>query len=99
MITRVRFIGRIWKVEFLRDLMELFKGLCEEVRINSFVINVPITDFDLFGDINIEDLRNAVIELLKRHGYSEKRLLAVKRIEEVEVVEEKHERTLEDFMS
>ncbi len=99
MVTRVRFIGRIWKVGFLKDLMELFKGLCGEVRINSFVVNVPITDFDLFGDVEIENLKSAIVEILKRHGYSERRLLTVKRVEEIEVVEEKHERTLEDFMS
>ncbi len=96
MITRVRFIGRIWKIEFLRDLMNLFKDLCDEVRINSFVINVPITDFDLLADVNIEDLTLKIVEILKKHDYNEKRLLTIKKVEDVEVV---HERTLEDFMS
>lgn len=98
MVTRVRLLGRIWRVKFLEDLMKLFGESCGEVRVNSFVINVPITDFDLFADVEIEDLKSKVVETLKKHGYSERRLLSIRRVESVEVIEEKYERTLEDFM-
>ncbi len=91
-------MGRIWRVKFLEELMKSFDEFCEEVRVNSFIINIPITDFDLFADVDVEDLKSRVVEILKKHGYSEKRLLSVKRVESVEVIEEKHERTLEDFM-
>lgn len=98
MVTRVRFIGRIWRVKFLEELMNIFSNLCEEVRINSFIINVPVTDFDLLADVDVEDLKSKVVEILRKHGYSEKRLLSIKRVESVEVIEVKHEKTLEDFM-
>jgi effector-binding domain-containing protein len=98
-ITRVRFIGRVWKSEFLKDLMSLFENVCKELRINSFLTpNVPITDFDLFADIDIEDLKSKIVKLLEKHNYPSKRLLSIKHIESVEIVEERYERTLEDFV-
>ena len=97
-VTRVRFVGRIWKPSFLKDLMSLFESLCEEIRINSFIANVPITDFDLFAEVEVEDLKSKIVELLEKHNYNTKRLLSVKHVESVEVVEERHERTLQDFM-
>ncbi|ADB57340.1 hypothetical protein [Archaeoglobus profundus] len=39
-VTRVRFVGRIWKPSFLKDLLSLFENICEEIRINSFLANI-----------------------------------------------------------
>ncbi|WP_457549388.1 hypothetical protein [Archaeoglobus sp.] len=97
-VTRVRFVGRIWKPSFLKDLMSIFENFCEEFRINSFIVNVPITDFDIFAEVEVEDLKCRIVELLEKHGYNSKRLLSVKHVESVEVVEERHERTLQDFI-
>ncbi len=98
-ITRIRFVGRVWKPEFLKDLMSLFENVCEELRINSFLTpNVPITDFDLFADIDVENLRSEIVKLLEKHDYPSKRLLSIRHVESVEIVEERHERTLEDFV-
>ncbi|ADB57342.1 hypothetical protein [Archaeoglobus profundus] len=61
--------------------------------------NLPITDFDLFAEVDVEDLKEKVVEILEKHGYNARRLLlSVKRVESVEVVEEKHDRTLQEFM-
>ncbi len=97
-VTRVRFIGRIWNPSFLKDLMSLLENICKELRINSFIANVPITDFDIFAEVNVEDLKSKIVELLEKHGYNSKRLLSVRHVESVEVVEERHERTLQDFI-
>ncbi len=85
--TRIRMVGRRWKVEFLEDLMELLKlefGEGTLIRLNSFLTpqrRFPLTDFDVFKEIDaskIEELRKKIEELLERHGYPARRLLTIK---------------------
>ncbi len=86
--VRIRFVGRRWKVSFLEDLAKTLKELYGEdvnVRINSFLVQnarLPMLDVDVIysGDSKVDDVRRAVEDLLRKHGYSLGRLLTVKEV-------------------
>ncbi|AEM39788.1 hypothetical protein Pyrfu_1935 [Pyrolobus fumarii 1A] len=89
-VTRIRMVGRRWKADFLEDLMELLKitfGGETLIRLNSFLTpqrRFPITDFDVFKEVDdetIRKLRDEIEKLLEEHGYNPRRLLAIKKVE------------------